>query len=79
MAHVTGFTLSRVLSIWMDGKIDKYKEYSQFIITKGDENAKRIIKEDNWKITSDILWKIALTLLGVIITILVKPTIEKWL
>lgn len=73
-----GFMFARAFSMWLDKKIDKYKEYSQFTITKGDENSQKTIKEDNWVITREILWKIALTLLGSVISILVKPFIESW-
>lgn len=77
--YYVGFMIARTFTIWIDKRIDRYKDYSQFIITKGDENSQKTIKEDNWAITRDILWKVALTLLGVVISILVKPIFENWL
>lgn len=74
-----GFMFARAFAMWVDRKIDKYKEYSQFTITKGDENSQKTIKEDNWAITREILWKVALTILGCVISILIKPIIENWL
>jgi len=77
--YFTGSIMARGLVRSLNRKIEKYREYSQFTITKGDENAQKTIKEDNWAITRDILWKITLTLLGVVVTLLVKPIFENWI
>lgn len=71
-----GSMFGKQLSRWTDNKIDKYKELSQFEITKGDENAIHEAQTNNRAITKAILFKSTLAILGATIAFFVKNLLE---
>jgi hypothetical protein len=75
--YTFGIIVSRQISRWLDRKIDSYKRYSQFCITKGDENARTSIKDDNNKITKEIVTRFFWGLFTSSIGIALKYLVEK--